>query len=110
MSEPSSNLDSADRPHWLSGLKVPASSVSSADQSHYFNLIPTPNFTSFQFLTNGMFQMQFTGGTNLPHHVWTSTNFVNWQDLGAATQIVAGVFQFVDADATNRPQRFYRAV
>jgi hypothetical protein len=36
-----------------------------------------------------------------------STNLVNW-DLVAFRLSVVGDFQYVDASATNRPQRFYR--
>lgn len=38
MAEPGSNLDRADRPHYLVLLRTPASSVSDADKSHYANL------------------------------------------------------------------------
>ena len=43
------------------------------------------------------------------YHVFASTNLLSWEDLGGATQTVAGVYHFVDGPAASRPLRFYRA-
>jgi hypothetical protein len=44
--------------------------------------------------------------------VWASTNvtapFSQWQSLGHPTEPIPGSYQFTDAQATNKPVRFYR--
>ena len=44
--------------------------------------------------------------------VWGTTNlsqpFSQWQNLGHPTEVSSGQYQFNDAQATNKPQRFYR--
>ena len=64
-------------------------------------------------LPNGSFQFSFT---NLPGATFTalaSTNVApspsNWTVLGGVAQISPGQFQFIDAQATNNPRRFYGA-
>jgi alpha-tubulin suppressor-like RCC1 family protein len=59
--------------------------------------------------TNGQFELNFTGRSNAIYRVWASTNLVNWDVLGTAITTSNGWFQFLDFDATNWPQRFYRA-
>jgi len=54
------------------------------------------------------FQLNFIGSSNASYSVWASTNLVNWTRLGIVTNIVPGQYGFIDADATNWPQRFYR--
>ncbi len=58
--------------------------------------------------------MQFTftntPGVSASFTVWGTTNLTPaaWQNLGHPTEGVAGQYQFIDASATNRAQRFYR--
>ena len=63
-------------------------------------------------LTNGTFQFSFTNMPNWPFTVLGTTNvalpFSNWTPLPGLTEAPLGQFQFVDAQATNIPRRFYR--
>ena len=63
-------------------------------------------------LTNGAFQFSFTNTPNWPFTVLGTTNlilpFSNWTTLTGLTEAPPGQFQFVDAQATNVPRRFYR--
>jgi len=54
------------------------------------------------------FGFSFVGYSNLTYQVWASSNLVQWSLLGPATPSTNGWFQFMDAHATNWPQRFYR--
>jgi hypothetical protein len=40
--------------------------------------------------------------------IYASTNLTNWAAIGAATQILSGLYQFTDLAATNYPIRYYR--
>jgi hypothetical protein len=42
--------------------------------------------------------------------IQSSTNLVDWTDLGTATADTMGIIQILDAAAKNFPQRFYRAI
>ena len=61
---------------------------------------------------NGAFQFTFTNTPNWPFTVLGTTNlalpFSNWTTITGLTETLPGQFQFVDALATNVPQRFYR--
>ena len=68
--------------------------------------------TSMAKLPDGTFQLVYTNipyGTNT---VLTSTDMTvpltNWTALGSGTEVSPGQFQFIDPQATNIPQRFYR--
>jgi hypothetical protein len=62
--------------------------------------------------SNGTFQFSFTNTPNWPFTVFGATNpalpFRNWTTLTDLTEAPPGQFQFVDLQATNVPQRFYR--
>jgi hypothetical protein len=64
--------------------------------------------------TNGIdgFRFTFTNAPRASFSVLSATNVelpgTNWTVLGAPLQTAPGVYEFVDADATNRPQRFYQ--
>ena len=71
-----------------------------------------PVITSAARLPNGTFQLVYT---NLPYGtntVLTSTDMTvpltNWAALGSGVEVLPGQFQFIDPQATNVPQRFYR--
>jgi hypothetical protein len=72
-------------------------------------LAPTLDLAASTMTTNGAFQLAFTGASNAAYRVWASTNLRNWELLGTAMPTVTGQFLFLDATATNSPQRFYRA-
>lgn len=59
--------------------------------------------------TDGAFQLALTGSTNAAYRVWASTNLLDWEELGLTTPGAPGWSLFLDAAATNWPQRFYRA-
>ena len=59
--------------------------------------------------SNDIFQLGFSGNSNATYRVWASTNLVDWEVLGTGAVVSNGWFQFLDAEAGNWPQRFYRA-
>jgi gamma-glutamyltranspeptidase/glutathione hydrolase len=64
--------------------------------------------TNFAKLANGTFQFAYSNNDNRTYSVFASTNLVDWQAIGAATQTSPGWFQFTDPEATNLPRRFYK--
>lgn len=75
-----------------------------------------PNFPLINpvALGNGSFQFAFSNLPGAGFSVFASTNvalpFNQWSNLGPAVEMPAasGQFQFLDPQATNSPQRFYR--
>jgi hypothetical protein len=59
-------------------------------------------------LSDGLFQIGFSGAADLPYAVWASTNILDWCQIGTAAQPSPGVFQFEDPAATNYSARFYQ--
>jgi hypothetical protein len=59
-------------------------------------------------LSDGLFQIGFSGAADLPYVVWASTNLFDWSQIGTAAQPLPGVFQFEDPAATNYSARFYQ--
>ncbi len=59
-------------------------------------------------LSDGLFQIGFSGAADLPYAVWASTNLFDWSRIGTAAQPSPGVFQFEDPAATNYFARFYQ--
>jgi hypothetical protein len=68
----------------------------------------SPTITSFTRNLSGQYQLTFTGHSNTTYCVWASTNLVNWEYVGAPTQLSPGAFLFVDAASGSYPRRFYR--
>lgn len=58
--------------------------------------------------TSGLFNLTFAGTSNATYTVWAGTNLVDWVNIGTATESQPGIYQFIDATATNWPQGFYR--
>jgi len=56
----------------------------------------------------GSFDLNFLGDSNATYTVWAAINLVDWQNLGPATEILPGQYNFMDPSVTNWPQRFYR--
>ncbi|HEX3719789.1 MAG TPA: hypothetical protein VH595_17695 [Verrucomicrobiae bacterium] len=56
---------------------------------------------------NGAFQIQFPGVVDMPYAIWSSTDMLNWIQIGIADQPTPGSFQFTDTTASNSPARFY---
>lgn len=57
---------------------------------------------------NGMFRFDFTGSTNTAYDVWGSSNLLNWQWLGIASENDPGQYSYTDSPASAM-NRFYRA-
>jgi len=68
--------------------------------------------TNPTWTASGNFQFSFANSVGATFHALATTNpalpFSNWTDLGIVAEISPGQFQFTDAQATNRPQRYYR--
>ena len=66
-------------------------------------------FTDINRVSSTNVHMQVQG---LPGSVCTiqaSSNFLNWDDVFASSNGTTGIWDFVDQDAGNHPNRFYRA-
>ncbi len=65
-----------------------------------------------QTLNNGAFQFAFTNAAGASFSALAATNLTlplsNWTALGSVTEVSPGQFQFIDLQAANNPQRFYR--
>jgi hypothetical protein len=57
---------------------------------------------------DGSYRIRFMGIAGRLYRVDASTSLTSWSDLGAATDLGNGSFEFVDANATSFQQRFYR--
>lgn len=62
------------------------------------------------YFTNGGFQIQGTGPTNLVYNLQFNSNLLatNWLTIGTATPDTSGTVQFNDTNATRQGMRFYR--
>jgi hypothetical protein len=54
--------------------------------------------------------LTLTGTSGMPYSIMASTDLRNWTKIGSATAGTNGAFHFVDPNAANFSQRFYRAV
>ena len=74
------------------------------------HVLPPPQIESYGFSsgTNSAFELQFTGLPGAAYRVQASTNLVNWQVLGPASENPTGWFRFSDTQSTNWTRRFYR--
>jgi hypothetical protein len=83
------------------------------DNKVYAFTVPVPSIllTNLTFFLNGTFQFGFTNTAGMGFIVYDTTNltipFTNWTQLGFATEISPGHFQFTDNTTSNR-DRFYR--
>lgn len=68
-----------------------------------------PKIQSVSMQTNGQLTLTFSA-LNGSYTVLGSTNLVQWQAVGSATQLSPGVYQFVDTNAGAFPRRFYRVL
>lgn len=59
---------------------------------------------------NGRFQMRFHAPPGFVYIVEASTNLLDWEKIGVATDAGAGDFDFEDGNASQTPGRFYRLV
>jgi len=70
--------------------------------------LPPPEFVSATMLPNGQFQLLFSGVPGTNYTVEASTNLINWTFIVTLTASNNPV-PFIDPDATNFVERFYRA-
>jgi chitinase len=74
-----------------------------------FIIAPSIFFTSENFLTNGTFQVGFSGVPDRNYVLQASTNLLDWTSL--STNIApTNLFNLVDPGASNYPYRFYRVL
>jgi hypothetical protein len=59
---------------------------------------------------NGKAHLQFDAPQGFVYIIEASTNLVDWERIGVATNYAAGEFEFDDPNATQAPARFYRIV
>jgi hypothetical protein len=60
------------------------------------------------WLGDGRFQVAYSNAYGFAATIFTSTNLTDWSPVGSATQISPGLYQFIDANASNYTQRFYQ--
>jgi hypothetical protein len=77
-----------------------------------FQVTTIPTITAVWTPLPGQFQLQFIGIPGTNYIVLGTTNaslsMTNWTAQGFAVNLSNGLFQFIDTQATNYPQRFYR--
>ena len=95
------------------GIAVRGRVFAANDNKVYaFNLpVPRVVLANWKIFSNDTFQFTFTNTPGLEFSVYSTTNiafpFTNWTQLGTATEISPGQFEFTDSTAANL-DRFYR--
>jgi hypothetical protein len=84
-----------------------------SDSSFSTLTITAPQLGSATLTGGGStFQFGFSAAPGATFTVWGATNialpFASWQNLGTATEVSPGNYQFNDPQVPNRPQLFYR--
>jgi hypothetical protein len=69
---------------------------------------PPPYFTSVTLLPDGTLLVSLSAVSNVTCEIDASADLVNWTALTSLSNL-NGTVQFIDTDATNITQRFYRA-
>lgn len=69
-----------------------------------------PQFTGNLTSTNGTFQLTVGGQSGQSYIIQASTNLVNWVSIYTNPPPYIAPFTFTDANASNYPTRFYRAL
>ena len=94
----------------VKAIATAPSAVNSAVITASFVVVPPIYFTAEQFLTNGQFQLQFSGATGGGSYILeASTNLTDWVPLLTNTT-GTNIFNLLDANAGNYPYRFYRVL
>ena len=106
----SPSLDSLGAPYTTFGFSASDGQYDSPPALATVTILPPPSVQVAGFVqsSNAGFALSFDGLSNAAYAVQASTNLVNWSRLGTAAQPSPGQFFFLDTDATNKPQRFYR--
>jgi hypothetical protein len=66
-------------------------------------------FTDISRVNSTNIHLQVEGPPNLTCTIQASSNFLGWANVFAASNGLKGVWEFVDQEAGNHPNRFYRA-
>ena len=85
--------------------------VASAPATVTLNVIgpDVPQFTHLSLSReDGTFTLDFTGSSGVNYSIWASTNLVDWDFQGPASEVSNSLFEYVEADRSIWPQRFYR--
>ena len=97
------------------GLTYHYRAVGSNAQGKIFGLDRTfiastnrPTLAAPALRVDGTFSFQFTANAGQLYAVQRSTNLVDWTDLGGATDLGTGVFEFIHAPGNSPPFRFYK--
>ncbi|HEY1662801.1 MAG TPA: choice-of-anchor tandem repeat GloVer-containing protein [Verrucomicrobiae bacterium] len=90
---------------------ISPNALTGASGLYVTSLPPPPALMGATVSAKGVFQFSFTNSdSSASFSVWESTNpalpMVDWTDLGAASNLGGGMFQFTDTQATNS-QGFY---
>jgi outer membrane protein assembly factor BamB len=86
-----------------------AADFSGRRQSYLRGLPVAPSLESLRFDPTSGLELSLKGFAGEVYEVQVSTNLIHWQLLASVTNTAATV-QYLDAEATNHPLRFYRAV
>ncbi len=94
-------------------ISVPASvhgvsAITAGDQHSVALALPLSPILLSIAPTNGHIRLQFSSVSNLAYTIQTSTNLINWEMLGTATDSGNGQYQFEDTNTANFKRRFYR--
>ena len=71
-------------------------------------LMPNPSTVQIRGAAAGQFILTLTGQSGHVYEIQATQDFKTWTIIGAATMGVGGSLDFVDTNAANFPQRFYR--
>jgi hypothetical protein len=66
--------------------------------------------TAVRHLPNGRVKLHFPGWANRVYLIQASTDMVTWETIGTGRHLGKGAFEFEDAQASPRTQRYYRIV
>jgi len=82
--------------------------TNSATATVTISVNPTrPLFTGFEHLSDGRFALHVLAPSGPAYVIESSTNLINWLPIATNTS-PASLFDFVDSDAPDYPERFYR--
>ncbi len=70
-------------------------------------MVLPPVLTQSGMSASGM-QFWFNGANGLNYSVWASSDLATWVQIGSASEISSGWFNFQDAEAPNYGRRFYQ--
>ncbi|EEF58903.1 C-type lectin domain protein [Pedosphaera parvula Ellin514] len=98
---------------WSDEYNLTGSGLNQWTKSYVIELEPTPPVLANPTIQpDRSFTFAFTNTPGVPFHVLMATNLpsTNWTDLGSATEISPGHFQFTDSQTSNSFSRFYRVI